>query len=263
MNARDFSSIELMGLLRFNRRLAEFVNEAFKDEFNHMQVSMDLTLGLVSETTMTNMEMAFHYEAQSSKARKPVTPQKSEQYLKPFEMYAKYIGDCSISTVAEVRPVSLDLLSTEQVNKVLDELGLKFAPVPLLDENNDPVIKAWNNARRNRQRAVQRVGAFYFLASQYNRHLPIVNKDAVDTEQTNASRYLFSLASDMRLSELKFATLLGGEALAITRADVVRDSFGPDTSVIQYLQQDERHPSSYMSATAEGLRKKVLEYAGL
>jgi hypothetical protein len=261
----NITSEHILAFRRLNLCLEEFLKAGFRDEINFQRVNSDLMLGLVAERTVNDLDNLARFPTGSKKRKKcdnECTCNHDPAEI-AYERYVAFVSKHSISVVARQPPADVRSIQQGRIEFILEAHGLKYPKLVLLDDENDPVVRAWNVARLNRQRAVQRVGALLFLSSQVPSGLYGDQRERLEKEGTTAMQYLFNRASDFRTSELKFAVLLGGEALALTKADILQDSFGPDMGVIQYLYPDERHPGQYQSSAAEAFKQKIHEYGSI
>lgn len=255
----------IMAIRRLNSKLEEFVKQGFRDEINFQNINADRMFGLVAEQALCNLERAALFEPSTTQKGTKGQNSASEQDLLEFayELYAKHVSSISVSVVAQQPPVDVGLIKQERIDAIVEANSLKFKKLVPLGEDGDPVIRAWNMARANRQLALQRVGAFFYLSSQKPGVLYGDQRDRVDKEDTAAVQFLFNRASDFQASELKFAVLLGGDALAQTKARIVQESFGSNMGIIQYLCPDEQSPGRYSIEQADEFRNKINEYAGM
>jgi hypothetical protein len=207
---------------KLNQALAEFLNQAFEDERNFAQIRVDLMLGLVAEKTLQYLETIMHSEPE------PLEPgtQECSCHLDPldvaYERYVEQIGGHSEPAVSQIPPVALDLISKERFDFILKAHGLHYPDLPFVEENGDPNIVAWNAARAGRRRELQRVGALFFLGWQIPGETSGILRKRVEDEGWVALEYLVSRAAEFHETEKTLAPLIGGEALKLTKADMLK-----------------------------------------
>jgi hypothetical protein len=255
-NKINLTTEQILAFRRLNERLGEFVKVALDDHMNYLRLSVDLTLGLVAGRSLDDLENLNRFSIGAAKRVKNEVNPDEVAYLRYIDFLAKH----NISVISKLPPADSGLIKKERIDTIVEARGLKFEELALLNDEGDMVISAWNAARINRQRALQRVGAFLFIASQRPTGIYGDQKNRFEKEYNAAIQYLFSRASDFQNTELKFAVLLGGKAQSITKTDLMRDSFGPDMGIMQYLHPDERHPGRIVTAEQEAFIAKIREY---
>jgi hypothetical protein len=257
------TSEHILAFRHLNQRLGDFVKDAFRDEINFLHVNADLTLGQVAERTLYDLDNLARFPSRTAKRNKGDNAGNQDLDVLAYERYVEFVAKHSVSAVARQPPAQVGPINQDRIDAILEKQGLKYPKLALLEDEADMVVRAWNMARVNRQRALQRVGAFFFLASQMPSGIYGDQHKRLDNEGTSVVQFLFSRASDFQASELKFAVLLGGEALALTKAGILQDSFGPDMGVIQYLYPSERHPGHYSVSEGAAFTQKIKEYGAI
>lgn len=259
------TSEHILAFRHLNKRAEEFVKDAFRDEINFLHVNADLTFGQVAERSLYDLENLARFPTRSTKPRKgdSSAPVVQDPNVVAYARYVEFVSKHNVSAVASQPPADFGLIKEDEIAAVLEAQGLKYPKLVLLDDEDDLVARAWNMARVNRQRALQRVGAFFFLTSQIPSGHYGAQRERLENEGTAAVQYLFGRAADFQASELKFAVLMGGEALALTKKAILQDSFGPSMGIMQYLSSDERHQSRYSVAEADAFKHKIDEYGAI
>lgn len=175
-----------------------------------------------------------------------------------FELFVDFMKGSSIRAVSETLPPHVSTMSYSAYCDLMEKKGFAREIAP--DAVNDHVLEAWEVARQSYVRSHQRIAAVQFLASQ-------VARDDGTSKATQEAvgvllDQLFRSASEFFEAELKFAILLGGEPLERTRKKIKENTFREDTSVMQYLRDDHRYPSSYGVKEDANFRAQIAAYLG-
>ena len=191
---------------------------------------------------------------QKDEARMAALEQVFEAYFKP----GRYARIESVSKFPPMIPYFIDEKTRATVCARLTDVP---SEIQLIDDAGDPVKKAWNVARTNKQRAMQRVNAVMYLADQLSR-VGGTLREEIDAEYGKVTQDFFSQAQTFDTAELQFAVLLRGEALEITRATSLDTVTNPRYSIMQYLERDQISPGRYYSNDETAFRDKIAEYLG-
>lgn len=252
-----------------NQRLSEFVMHGLRDFGRGTARGIELLLGQLAQEQLSELDNVARFSSPAPRSRKLATGAElvptPDEFV--FTRYASFIANNAINAVARVVPVRLPHVSEAQYVAILSATGHLVTTVDVPHETalpkpgSDPVVTAWNKARENEERALQRAGAVLYLASQMPTSVFGRAKAAVESEVNQALSVLFRMAATFRTTELEFAVILGGEALAQSRKRVLDDYLHAGASLIQYLHTDQYAPSQYASETSDNFRAALKAYA--
>lgn len=250
----------LIEIHRLNYSLGEFVRMGLRDMGGRVEASIDLLVTTVAMNSMDQIDNQSRFTPSTTKRSKREDLPDTGPAELAYELYAKFVAKHYLDCLREHPPAALGDLSESKQAAVVSALGRSYDALPTLAVVDD-VARAWRQACLNSRRAYQRVGALFYLASQLPKRLSKAEHERIEAEINSAMTVLFRGASAFEASEMRFAILLNGEALAHTRAKILAKSFGPGISVIQYLQDNENLPGRYASDTEQSFRAKIAEYA--
>lgn len=204
---------------------------------------------------LNNLGFQTDYSFKESKKKEQEVPDKAIVY----EQYVKFITSHFTHMVATSAPLDCRNLSDAENQRIRAEHGAKEMSAPEIDEGN-PVAVAWRMARTNQERAVQGVGAVYYLASQLSRGISTLEREHLEKDNLALTAYMYNRARAFAHHEMMFAIVLGGSALELTRQKLFEEELNPRYSIMQYLEFDGIHPGRYQASVEEGFRAKLQEY---
>lgn len=274
--------------LKLNRELISFINQGFLSERNTLAISVQATQGALATQWLERLQNAMQM-ASAAELKKDKDPANvADAWAQILTTYVQSVSSSCLESALTVEAYLPDSIAIEFKDYSLDDRMPKtqvadFLPefdmpvlktlkysldnwvknpnsVELLAEDGDPVIKAWNIARQNKQRAMQRLAAFSYLRGQLNSKLSQQGGVLV-AEADAVFDYFIRKVIWFRESEMRFAMLLRGQAFEISRADMITTTFGSNSSVIEYLYPDELSPGRYLTAEVEAFEKKISDYA--
>jgi hypothetical protein len=243
---------------RLNHSLGEFVRTGLRDRGRRDEASISLLMSTVAMNWMDQIDNQSRFTPRTKRSKREDSPNAAPAEL-AYELYAKFLSTHYMDCILDHPPATLGDLSESKQAAVVASLGRSYDALPTLTVIDD-VGRAWCQACLNSRRAYQRVGALFYLASQLPRHLNGVERERIDAEINGAMTILFRGAAAFEATEMRFAIVLNGEALAHTRAKMLSRTFGPGISVIQYLQDNESLPGRYATETEQSFRDKIAEY---
>lgn len=255
----SITSRHFIEIHRLNYSLGNFVRAGLADLAQRAEASIDLLLATVGMHSMDRLEGQSRFMEKFVRNKKSKQPGASEAEF-AYGLYAKFVTSHYLDVVSGHPPAILGELPDSAQQAIVAALGTAYVDLPSIAVPDD-VQRAWLQACRNSARAYQRVGALYYLASQLPKHPGNKPQDAVQLEIEKAARILFRSASMFEATEMRFAILLQGEALAHTKAKILSKSFGAGISVMQYLQDNETLPGRYMTDAENTFRAKIAQYA--
>jgi len=254
----EISQDHLIEIHRLNGSLGDFVRAGLRDMANREECSIDLLLASVAANSMNQVATMSQFSPGRNSKKDGVT--KVHPIEHAYRLYASFVSTHFIDTVAQTPPATIGNLPDGVQAEIVASNGRKYTEVPRLTVD-DEVTRAWTIACQNSRRAYQRLGALCYLSSQVPRHLGKLELERITKDVDSAMSVLQQAASVFETSEMRFALVLGGEALGHTRAKIMAKSFGQGISIIQYLRQDEKLPMSYDPLVAEQFRDKLTQYA--
>jgi len=204
---------------------------------------------------LNNLGFQTDYTFKASKKKDQQVPDKAVVY----EQYVKFIQKHFMFLVASSAPLDSRNLSDAENQRIRAEQGAREMSLPEFDSNNQ-VALAWRMARENQERAVQRVGAVYYLASQLSRGLSTLEREHLENDNQALTHYFFHRARGFAHHEMMFAIVLGGNALESTRQKIFNEELNLRYSIMQYLEQDGNLPNRYPTSAEESFRAKLQEY---
>lgn len=254
----DITQSHIIEIHRLNGSLGEFIRVGLTDMGYREESSIDLLLASLAANSMSQVATLVQFPP-GRRTKKDATSQVHPvEYA--YRLYANFVSTHFIETVAQTRPASIGNTPAGAQAEIVASLGRQYAEVPKLSTVDD-VTRAWTMACQNSQRAYQRLGALCYLSSQVPKHLGKFELERIKSEIDAAMSVLQRAAGVFESTEMRFAIVLGGEALGHTRAKIMAKSFGSGMSIVQYLAEDEKLPSRYESAAAEQFRDKLAQYA--
>lgn len=255
----DITQQHIIEIHRLNHSLGEFVRAGLRDMGRRVEASIDLLMTTVAMNSMDQIDNQSRFTQSTKRSKREDSPDTVPAEL-AYELYAKFLSTHYMDCILDHPPAALGDLSESKQAAIVSALGRSYDALPTLAVVDD-VGRAWRQACLNSRRAYQRVGALFFLASQLPKRLSGLERERLDAEINGAMTVLFRSAAAFEASEMRFAILLNGEALAHTRTKMLSRSFGPGISVIQYLQDNETLPGRYTSDAEQSFRDKIAEYA--
>lgn len=256
----DCTVDELLAADELHQSLQYFVSDGLRNTGGEPSHTIGRLIGWLSQQHLQEVRMAMAMQgAVDLKPSKKKPPTLAQNREKAYGKFAEYQKANSISEIART-PVPLLRHFPEKAQEAIAVAAGITATSPFVASHKDPVMFAWLQARGNVKRARQRIGAVMFLASQVGRDYGL-DKELLQAEIDEAIQLLWSKVVWFMESEMKFAIILGGEALAATRADVITNSFGEGMGIMQYLERDERFPGSWLTKTETAFRNKIAKYA--
>jgi hypothetical protein len=249
----------LIEIHRLNYSLAEFIRPGLMDIGRRAEASIGLTLAAVAHHLMDQIDGQARFNVKPLLPKPGERPGDREAKL-AYQLYAKFVSSHSVGIVAEHPPAQAGELPDNEQLAIVAGLDKPYRALPTIVDA-DEVERAWLQACKNSFMAYQRVGALYYLASQVPKHSKGAAAEAVQVEVDHAAQLLFRAANEYEATEMRFAILLQGAALAHTRAKILAKSFGGDFGVMHYLQENEFLPSGYPAAAETAFRAKIAHYA--
>lgn len=266
---------------RFNQDLLGFVREDAPDEDaqpyisigrfsgpNMMpRLSLSRLIGSVAMYCLQYMDTTKEPlpEELAVKQLTPTNPEERPKYREltlaelAYDRYAQFIETRAPTEVrkcglASVGPVALDIQERAAL-----ACGIPVHKIPEPSDEDSPFKAAWLTARTNKLRAWQRIGVVLFLASQTPSNMSEETRAELMQEGQAAIDYLYSRVETFTASELKFAVLLGGAALELTRKELIEDVLKPDSALGRHLFRDERPAEKYRIYKATDTLRAELE----
>ena len=244
-------------LARFKllERACGFVEDGLTDTISpRPALRLEAVKGLVARRALESAGGDFNYVA----ARK-TEPANAEAYRAAAEqcflMYVEKWQDPRAQVRnSKLRAPSLGFLREHEDEERL--IAQRFGAPEVAAESEDPVVQAWNCARSNMDRNLQRVGVLYFVGALFNKH----EREAVETELGEASVVLWSKMQTYKTSFLTFSALLQGTYLKEARQFIVDDVLCHGKTIMQYLEPDEAIRSH--SEEAEGKFREAIAQHG-
>jgi hypothetical protein len=265
---QPITSHHIMAQHTQNQCLSDFVKQGLRDFSRGAAVSLDMLLGQLAQEHLSQLDNLVRFSPSAPSSRKSTagTDQGPTPDEFAFTRYVGFIAKHASCTIARVAPVHLMRVSEEQYTAILAATGLTVTPVAVthvtaLFEEPDLVVTAWNKARENRERALQRAGALLYLASQVPARVFGPAKAVVEQEVNEALSVLYRMAATFQATELEFAVILGGEALEGCRKRVLHEFLHPGASLVQYLHTDQDSPDLYASETHDNFRAALSAHA--
>jgi hypothetical protein len=216
----------VMAFHKLNLGLADFLNQAFDDPRNAAQVRADIMLGQVAVRTLNYLDIVSEPEPEQAGVNDCAQACTCDH--DPLEIaYERYVGHIaghSERTVAALPPVTLGLISKERFDFILKVHGLSYPELVVLADEGNPEIKAWNTARANRRKELQRIGVLFFLGWQIPPKTPGVLRQRVEGEVVAVLEYLLNRVSGFLEVEKELAHSLGGKALEQTTVDQLEEA---------------------------------------
>lgn len=253
------TSRHLIEVHRLNYSLGRFICAGLTDIAQRPEASIDILLAAVAMHSMDQLDSLARFNRKPLRSKKEGESKTTEAEL-AYMLYAKFVSSHHLDVVAEHPPAIVGELPDSRQQAIVDSLNRTYADLPTIPAPDD-VQRAWLQACRNSHRTYQRVGALYYLASQLPKHPGNTHSDAVNSEIEKAAKMLFRSSAAFEATEMRFAILLQGEALAYTKAKILAKSFGPGTSVMHYLQDNECMPGRYLVEAENKLRATIAQYA--
>lgn len=253
---------KLLAVDNLNNAASQFISEGLVDIMGTPTVSIALVEGHVAKTAMYNFQKIVAYGKVTSPSKKKLNAA-SDDDVEAYRNYVSYIAKLPTRGIKKAGPAFIGTNLTKVAMEAINlEAGFSPQPEALFDPDKaDPVQRAWWIAVRNRQQMIQRMGAIYFLRSQAWPHLYGLEKETLEQAVSIAVSHLNHQIISFQDNEMKFAILLGGEALEATKKRITEDSFGPNMSIIQYTTDRGIIPGSYSSSVDEGLRESISKYS--
>lgn len=176
-------------------------------------------------------------------------------------IYRKYLTWLKTSFVAFGDPdlpgLAFMAHREEDAGIIEDVLGPLTAPQRL--ETLDPTQQAFAVATRNRRMTKARQGALYFLLSEARGNRDV--SPALDAEVRAIDLQLSARMTRYTLTWMMFGTLIGGEALAEVRKEIVASRLGEDSSIMGYLEPGETLPGRWACDDEDAFRASIKQYA--
>lgn len=256
----DITSHHIIEIHRLNHSLGEFVRAGLRDIGNNLEASIDLLMGTVAQATLNLVDTHYRFNGDARPRRNRQELLSSAPAEHAYKAYASFVSTHYLDMVAQHPPAELGELPRSAQAGLIAAACRVYHDSPTLPLS-DEAARSWEMACKNSKLAYQRVGALFFLASQAPKYLTGAEKARLDTEVQAAMSVLFRTAGNYEATEMKFAILMGGEALALTRQKIISKSFGKGMSVMQYLQTNESLPSRYSTCTEQSFRDTIERYA--
>lgn len=248
-------------LYELNTRLSAFIKQGLlvNDAAPRALTTLDGYVAMNAMAMRNNPFVVREMEVQKrGKSIKEIDLYDESATAAVFELFVDFMQGLSIKAVSETLPPHVSPMSYQAYCDLMEKKGFAREITP--NAVNDQVLAAWDVARQSYVRSHQRIAAVQFLASQTARDDG--TQQAVQEAGGVLLDRLFRSASEFFEAEMKFAILLGGEPLKRTRKKIKESTFRKDTSVIQYLRDDHRYPSSYGVKEDTDFREKIAAYLG-
>ena len=249
----------LLAVLQLNQDLVESLKVGLAQAPSQLSIGLSRLESYTSAALMeklANLGLMTGYTFKETKKKEPVA---SETAL-AYEPYVQFIKTHCIHTVATSVPLDCRNLSTAENQRIRAEHKVQELQVQSIDVD-DPVAVAWRLARENEERARQRAGALYYLASQLQRgRLSTLEREHLEIDNQAIVSYFNQQARSFSHDEMMFAIVLGGAALESTRAKIFDEELNPRYNIVQYLQADRSMPGRYQSSVEDGFRAKLQAY---
>lgn len=232
---------------RLNVALYKFLKGGLRNSAGDLEVSFEKTFGNLAQHMLHYMETCREPLPDELQA---VPTEISEQKYRPltlaevaYDRYAAFIGEKTPQAVRGYGLVSVGTVDRAIQDQAAAVNGIAVPARKALEVEDSIFSHAWQFARQNRARAWQRIGVLLFLTSQTINDMSAQMRKDLEDEGNKVLTHLYHQVEVFEASEMKFAILLGGEALAITREYLLTSSFAIDDGISlgRYLFQDEHY----------------------
>lgn len=257
----DITVQHIVEIHRLNQGLAQFVREGLRAADHKVGATIDLLMGCLAQKSMDQLDGHSRMSGAAVQRSKRVELVQASPAEQAYSAYANFVSSHFLAAIAQHRPAEVGELPRIIQETIVAATGRLYLESVSIDAAGDEVSRAWQQARRNGQLAFQRLGALGYLASQTPSHLQSLGYGALNAEVTAARSALLEAANGYETSEMKFAILMGGSALEVTRQKMVAKSFGEGMGIMHYLQENESLPGRSSTSTEQRFREKITEYS--